>query len=223
MTTCYMCDNDATSLEHAPPRCLFPAQRDLPIGINLRRNLITVPSCEAHNQETSTDDEYLLYALVINIVSNQVAQNHFFGAILRGINRNPGLIGRYTQTAVPVIIEDTVTGEVAKSLAVQIENERIQKSLDKLVRAIYYDHYGEKLTTEICIRPEFILLTLDPNQRNTNDLLSELSRASDVAFQGSEFFGGNPEVFKYQVLVDDRGCKMMRLYFYENAKITVIL
>lgn len=133
MTTCYMCDNEATSVEHAPPKCLFPKNRDLPAGTNLRRNLITVPSCEAHNQETSTDDEYLLYVLVINIVSNQIAQNHFFGAIMRGIERNPSLIQRFSQTPIPVITQDTVTGEIASSFAVQIEYERFKNSIDKLV------------------------------------------------------------------------------------------
>lgn len=223
MTTCYMCENEATSDEHAPPKCLFPRQRDLPDGIDLRQNLITVPSCDAHNQETSVDDEYLLYTLVINIVSNDIAQNHFFGAILRGIQRNPALIERYTNTAVPVITEDTLTGEVASSFAVQIEYDRFKNSIDKLVRAIHFNHFGEKLLSEFSIQPEFMLLSMNPEHREQNDRIQELARASDIAFQDSEFMGDNPEVFKYQVLTDDQGRRFMRLYFYENAKVTIIL
>ena len=223
MTTCYMCENEATSVEHAPQRCLFPKQRDLPAGFNLRQNLITVPSFTMHNQATSRDDEYLLYVLVINIVSNQIAQNHFFSAIMRGITQNPSLIQRFTRQTVPVITEDTLTGGVANNFAVQIENERFERSVEKLVRAIHFHHFGEKLTTNINIRPEFMLLTLDPNQRNLNDKLHELSQASDLAFRDIDFFGDNPDVFKYRILVDDEGRRIVRLYFYENAKVTVIL
>lgn len=25
---CYMCDNDATTVEHVPPKCLFPEMKD---------------------------------------------------------------------------------------------------------------------------------------------------------------------------------------------------
>lgn len=66
VTHCYMCEATATSVEHVPPRCLFPEQKDLPSGVNLRKQLITVPSCEAHNTSKSKDDEYLLYALLMN-------------------------------------------------------------------------------------------------------------------------------------------------------------
>ena len=60
--TCYMCTSAATSVEHVPPRCLFPEQKDLPIGVDLRKQLITVPSCDIHNSRKSKDDEYLFYA-----------------------------------------------------------------------------------------------------------------------------------------------------------------
>ena len=60
MAKCYMCDNLATTIEHAPPKCIFPEKKDLPAGMDLRKELITVPSCEEHNTAKSTDDEYLL-------------------------------------------------------------------------------------------------------------------------------------------------------------------
>ena len=31
---CYMCEKLATSVEHIPPQCLFPEQKDLPDGID---------------------------------------------------------------------------------------------------------------------------------------------------------------------------------------------
>ena len=50
-----MCDAPSTSREHAPPISLFP-EADV-FGRDVRRNLITVPSCDAHNSMKSKDDE----------------------------------------------------------------------------------------------------------------------------------------------------------------------
>jgi len=57
--TCYMCNEPETSREHVPAACFFPETKDLPPGIDLRRNLFTVPSCDTHNSHKSNDDQYL--------------------------------------------------------------------------------------------------------------------------------------------------------------------
>jgi hypothetical protein len=49
--TCYVCGKPATSVEHVPPRSFFPKEH--------RTSLITVPSCNEHNQIKSKDDEYI--------------------------------------------------------------------------------------------------------------------------------------------------------------------
>src|SRR4029077_16072891 len=58
MDTCYMCDAPSTTAEHVPAKCLFPR------GSKYRKNLIKVPSCDAHNSHKSKDDEYLRHVLV---------------------------------------------------------------------------------------------------------------------------------------------------------------
>ena len=58
-----MCDALATTKEHIPPKALFPKQKDVLSEISLRKDLITVPSCEKHNNSKSRDDEYLVFCL----------------------------------------------------------------------------------------------------------------------------------------------------------------
>ena len=53
-----MCDRNAVSSEHVPPKNLFPEQKD--VGKDYRQYLITVPSCEIHNNHKSKDDEFLI-------------------------------------------------------------------------------------------------------------------------------------------------------------------
>jgi hypothetical protein len=50
-----MCGAPATSLEHFPPLCIFPEMKKTQDGIDYRKVVITVPSCDAHNLENSTD------------------------------------------------------------------------------------------------------------------------------------------------------------------------
>lgn len=50
--TCYMCDAEATTVEHVPPKCIFPESKDLSSTdklLDFRKQLITVPSCDDHN------------------------------------------------------------------------------------------------------------------------------------------------------------------------------
>ena len=54
-----MCDSSARSREHVPPRNLFPEAHESG-GVDYRINLITVPSCDAHNSAKSKDDEFLM-------------------------------------------------------------------------------------------------------------------------------------------------------------------
>ncbi|MDN5882405.1 MAG: hypothetical protein L0H37_08540, partial [Nitrosospira sp.] len=77
MSTCYMCDQEATTMEHAPPKCIFPEKKDLSSYDDYRQGLITVPSCEEHNTTKSKDDEYLLYLLAASATSSVIGLNQF--------------------------------------------------------------------------------------------------------------------------------------------------
>jgi hypothetical protein len=48
---CYFCGGEATGVEHVPPKSFFIKGQ--------REELITVPSCDVHNQQKSKDDEYI--------------------------------------------------------------------------------------------------------------------------------------------------------------------
>ncbi len=67
-----MCGKAATSKEHVPPQCLFPEIKDTE-GVDLRKDLITVPSCDEHNTKKSKDDEFLMISIAGSI------GNNFFG------------------------------------------------------------------------------------------------------------------------------------------------
>jgi len=59
---CYHCGTEATGYEHIPPKSFFPE--------GSREELITVPSCDLHNQKKSKDDEYVRMVFLSSILTD---------------------------------------------------------------------------------------------------------------------------------------------------------
>lgn len=221
--TCYMCDAPATSVEHVPPKCLFPKPKDLPTGADLRRQLITVPACTAHNNDKAADDEYLLFVLVINLPANTIAQNHFAKAIMRAIERRPNLATAMMRSPTPVIAVDTATGQSQATVAVDIDRDRFDRALDHLGRALYFHDVGKRWLGDIQVHPEFMLATLDPAKAaQINAPLEHMTKLLNFAFANAPRVGANPEVFQYQVIQGNGLAPvLMRLHFYEDVKVAL--
>ena len=220
--TCYMCEKLATSVEHVPPRCLFPEKKDLPDGVDLRKQLLTIPACDEHNSQKSQDDEYFLYSLVMLSNSNNVSRNLYFSKIKRAIKRNPSLFKKFAETASPIRIQNSITGKISNTHALHFDEDRFNGIIHKLGRAIYFKHFNEKWQYHMYYQAEYLLATLDPEKtHDLNEPIQMISEQMDQLFLNSEYYGENPEVFKYQVIEDNQS-KMMRLYFYEGCKLLLI-
>lgn len=220
---CYMCNKEAVSVEHVPPRCLFPEQKDLPLGVDLRKQLITVPACEDHNGAKSQDDEYLLHVLVLNLPANEVAQNQFLTKIMRSIKKNPRLMNNMMQNPKPVVAVDERTGDAQNTVAIQVDGKRVDKALESVSRALYCYHFKKKWMSGVRTFPEFMLFSLDPiRARDKNEPLERMTAGSNQIFEKSPYFGQNPDVFQYQVVEgNERIPILMRLHFYNGCKVTV--
>jgi hypothetical protein len=86
LPTCYMCSSLAISKEHVPPKTIFPEIKDSG-DVNYRDKLITVPSCDVHNNAKSSDDEFLLVSLAGIIGNNSVGYRHKFTKVDRALRR----------------------------------------------------------------------------------------------------------------------------------------
>ena len=80
LNSCYMCGGAITSMEHVPPKCIFPESKDME-GENYRNNLITVPSCDIHNSHKSYDDEFLMVSLAGIFGNNSIGYRHKLGKV----------------------------------------------------------------------------------------------------------------------------------------------
>jgi hypothetical protein len=221
--TCYMCSAPKTSVEHVPPRGLFPKSKDLPAGMDLRKQLITVPACDLHNTEKSLDDEYLMYALVFGIQNNATASGQVKTKITRALTANPGVARLITQHQQAVRVEDTKTGKVEDTLALRVDARRVHQALDHIGRALHFHHFDAKWTGDIQVIPLFLLALDGEAPRAFNANLESMGKAVEELLSDQPAHGSNPEVFTYKAVTPGPQIPVaMLLSFYEGSK-TVLL
>jgi len=192
--TCYMCAAASTSKEHAPPQCLFPEEAE--IGRDLRKNLISVRSCDAHNSKKSEDDEFLRAVILLAAVeSNKIAQHQFLGKFLRGAERNRDAHQKFFKDA-------GLTSSNTKR-ALKLDRDRFDKCVEHIAKAIFFHTFKSKWSLPIAV--------VSPN------FYSEVTQDGPVAhlpsrqtiqvtqqFLATEpLLGDNPEVFMYRLRFDE--------------------
>ena len=213
---CYMCQAPATGREHVPPRCFFPETKDLPQGVDLRKNLISVPSCDRHNTKKSKDDEYLAYVVVMHHENNGVAGNHIRTKVLRALQGRPSLRG-FFQTQRPVLLDG------AQSIAFKLNYSRVRQGLDYMARALYFHTYMEQWLAPMGVYTPAVYefdaangSSLHATKRFMHTLVS--THLADEPRQGK-----NQEVFWYQPWRDQqREIVLINMCFYEGASIVAL-
>lgn len=210
--SCYMCSSDATSREHAPPRCLFPVTRDSADGLNYRKNLITVPACDVHNSEKSCDDEYLLFVLTGTYTSSNVGLNQFLTKVGRAFDRSPSKASRFVQRSIPVQLKREDQAEWEQGAQVIIDGARIDEALGNCARALYHYHTGSKFRGPLEVLTNFTLYLDEEFQAlvdsDFNQTIKELA--------GEPLHGDNPAVFSYK-FKDTEAMGVFYFCFYESS------
>lgn len=216
MNYCYVCNEPSVSDEHIPPKCLFPENKDLPPGLNLRKNLITVPSCAEHNLNKSGDDEYLLFVLVANFHINSIGLRQWQTKIRRAMRNHPSKRGVFKNIHL-LEYYGVLTGGYS------IDFKRISRQFDLISRGIYFSHFQKPWTKEIYLAIPFIFSTGSMEaQKYSNDMKKAASLASE--FLKDEYERGeNKEVFYYQYKVKpDSPGFALRMVFYGGVEVMAI-
>ncbi len=213
MVTCYMCEKEKTSVEHVPPKCLFPEKKDAE-GIDYRINLITVPSCDVHNMATSKDDEYLMAVVVSHFENNAVAHKHAGTKVLRSLIKNNGsLARRILDGSRPASVNEQETR------ALKIETKRIYGEIEKIGRALHFKHFGKKWLDPVWVATTSIISD-DPSFAPDAQKLKSLNKAM---FDRLPRNGENPDVFYYQITPEEElPLAGIRLVFYSGFEAVVV-
>lgn len=206
--SCYQCDATATGREHVPPKCLFPRNMD-------RSRLITVPSCSKHNNDTSQADEYLKFLL--GAIASDVPPS-IIASAARGAVRLAEKRSRNIQRFGFKWDEQTLV--IGNEFTVDIE--LLRAGLEKMARALYFDHHGghRKLRIPLHVLPLF--LPVD----NASDVhfRADVERLRSQTAQDMERYpkaGGHQQIFAYQMF-ESSTTVMMNMQFYGGHHAAVV-
>lgn len=195
-----MCDEKATTVEHAPARAFFPEGH--------RTNLITVPSCEEHNTKTSKDDEYVRNAIVTVAGGNEIAQTLVSDKAKRSFERSPALLKKTFENII------CVKHEGEDTIAFELDRARFDGVMHKIACALHYRHTGGWLETEThTIMKQTVTEELE--EGGTAYLFGLFEQ------EGLEWHGENPEVFRYQFVQMGNLPSTFNFEFYEGSNIIV--
>ncbi len=219
--TCYACRSPATTREHAPPRALFPKQKDLPAGSDLRKNLISVPSCDVHNSQTSKDDEYLMWILSVALQGNKTKQDHFESKAMRAYCRLPETFFGLLENLTPVQLEDA-EGIRHTSAAFTVDVSRFDRCMWKIAVAIFHFETGTAWLGGYRVFSDAFVEILGPNAACQNQVRHEVVGKMYEAFGSQPAKGSNPEVFTYRLETSHDKAAVL-LSFYEGIRIVVLL
>lgn len=219
---CYYCGKNATSSEHVPPKCLFPEEKDLEEG-GYRQNLITVPSCDLHNQTKSNDDEFLMASLVPIVGNNGLGYLHAQTKLYRAINRKPRLL------------DDVVANHKPNSLRIVDEGQtynfpvllgspdlpRLARCFEAIARGLYFYENSTQFSGLVKSIPNFVKF---PEGSDAEHIQSTTIKLCIKERKKWPVQGANPKIFKYQIGdIEDNGIISMILTFYQNAEAMIAL
>jgi hypothetical protein len=222
-STCYMCPAAETSREHVPAACFFPEKKDLPPGVDLRRHLVTVPSCDSHNSRKSKDDQYFWQIVTATQGLNECGDRMVRTKVARSISRRPALVGSLMRTAVPAYRLDPGTGRWSETVKVRFDADRLSRVLEQFARALYFWHFGSPWSGVVGTFPNFALFTQDSGadrefQRTWRRVIENTASITPHL----ERLGENQDVFYYQVVPPDGTVGViMSATFYGSAVISI--
>ena len=206
-TICYMCGATATTSEHAPPKCFFPEAKD--VGMDLRVNLVTVPSCDDHNSARSKDDEYAMMFVVTHYETNPLAREQFSSKCIRALKRSPGFASTVFHQPRPSRIGGRST------VAVETDRTRFDRVMEHTCRGLFFHDTERQLLGDLIVwSPVFRHPDLEPD----SDELA-LSFNLRQILKASPKRGRNQEVFWYQMFEEPAQLVAFRLVFYEGCSV----
>lgn len=217
--TCYMCNNIATSREHIPPICLFPESKDVS-GLNFRKDLITVPSCDTHNANKTKDDEFLMISIAGIIGNNYLGFYHTKTKINRALRRK-------SKSFLYKIINNPVEGDIHSSTGKRYpvlygapDFKRLIKCFESIAYGLYFNEYNLLFEGKVKILMGFI----DYKDVNHNTMVKFVKKRFEIENLALPIQGTNPNIFTYQFCKpDEHGLIALKLTFYRGTEIFISL
>jgi len=210
--TCYACSEACTSMEHTPPQCFFPEDKDHKGNYLFRKNPIKVPSCDRHNTKKSNDDVYALCHLAtlhgVNSMGEKIIDNVFSRLVDHDCSKRGG---RFVKRLLAEVSEFDYSGRPVG----HCDGQRMQRFLAACARAVYFYETFTKLLLPLKVT------NIGNDFRNSThtESLHEREKFFDSEIGNANILGAELDVFNYSIKVkNDMEYVLIRLVFYGTLK-----
>lgn len=145
LTCCYCGIREATTKDHIPPKSIFTKPRP--------SDLITVLSCFQCNNEASKYDERFKAYLGMHIArQGGEAERLFKEGVLPTAKHNNKLRTNIFNSMYPVDIVTKAGLTKGKGMAVPWDNEAHDITIERIIRGLFFHHYGKIIGTKANIQ-----------------------------------------------------------------------
>jgi hypothetical protein len=201
---CDLCGKTADSKEHVPPKGMFPEPRP--------SDLITVPSCEAHNKEYSMDDEYFIWFITTASAYSSSAMKVVDSKIVKAFKRKSAYHRRIMSQLTDVEMVSDVGLYLTTTKAFKYEVGRVHRIIDKIVRALCYheNKKNEVFPSNYQVRKFYF------NPPLNEDLTQAIADAPGKMVANGDFW------YKYRFAIEDHYLMMWFLMFFGGTLILAL-
>lgn len=210
-----MCSCHATSSEHVPPKCIFPEERD--IGVDYRKDLMTVPSCDFHNTKKSKDDEFLMVSLAGIFGNNSVGYQHKFGKVDRALRRR-------SSSLLSAVFKKREHYKVkGKNSFYEViwgtpDHDRLNRCFTNIAHGVHYHHFSRRFHGETKV----MLGYLHSSDQDNNNFVKFVKHRAEIDLRDIPENGKNKDVFFYQFTEEDEfGLYLLHLRFYGGIDVYI--
>lgn len=216
MAQCYMCGEPSTSNEHVPPLVIFPESKDLPKGLDFRKNLITVPSCDDHNTAKSDDDEYLHWVIVSNIDAGPDAHRQWSSKVRRSYRRRPSKLRMFGK-----VIPVRYRGE--ETALYFVNKTRLDRQFNRIAHGLYYHEFQERWPHSFEIIMPSLLVTEGEHATEQNERIATLTAITARYLKDRPRQGDNQEVFHFRSSREEESSAyVLMMVFYGGFQVTAL-
>lgn len=181
---------------------MFPARKDIQEA-DLRSNLFTVRSCDIHNQNKSSDDEFLMASLAPVIGNNAIGYIHTNTKVRRAIERREGSLSAAAYREMESFSHTTYDGTTFPLAMVRTDTKRLLRALEAVARGIFRLEYDRRFIGECTVLPDFLTYDESPEVESLKQVVRLI--AEQEASNWPQL-GTNADVFYYQAgSVDSMG------------------
>lgn len=159
---------------------------------------------------------YLQLIVIHGYYNNSLAKQQFKTKLTRAFSRRPALLAAFHSDNTPVVVDGVET------TAVTIDRERFDRSIEMLVRALYFHVYNCRLTMHLHVHAPLLLDIGGEQAGEVNVLVNNFCLAVSTHLEPKEPIGENPDVFWFKIdHSEQRNLVSCHMQFYGGFDIFV--